>query len=355
MAPISMVTWNLLAPTFATPAKYPWATREHLDWKSRQAKIVSRLAEIDADVICLQEVEVALWVELRRRLTKFGYDGIIQEISRGHPVANAVCVRKSILSIDRAESRSRALLTVLRACDEPGAGQRATRSAAARQLESVPPLPSPLYLANVHLEAGAEKGATRLAQMSSLLRRVELQRAMDVADAQGRKTVLSPDCDTTGAALVIAGDFNSDRSSELHSFLATGTPPGADHTHKRASARRLLLPLRDAYLGTPAPWGPPLRSSYRNGRLLDFVWTSPAVEVLRTMPTCELSGSNRPHQLPSAEHPSDHLPIGALLSWSGEPSGAAVARTGVGSLWQQLYVENVQWPVQRQQPRQRQR
>ena len=47
----------------------------------------------------------------------------------------------------------------------------------------------PLYLANVHLEAGADKGVTRLTQLRSLLRRIELQCAVDAAAGNGRPQV----------------------------------------------------------------------------------------------------------------------------------------------------------------------
>ena len=85
---VSLVSWNLLAPLFATQHKYPWAAREHLDWPVRQAKIVDALADFDADIVCLQEVEVARWDELLRRLGDLGYDGVLQKMSRGHPIAN---------------------------------------------------------------------------------------------------------------------------------------------------------------------------------------------------------------------------------------------------------------------------
>jgi endonuclease/exonuclease/phosphatase family metal-dependent hydrolase len=392
---VSLVTWNMLAPCFAAPSKYPWASRMDLDWASRRAKIVDRLAVIDADVgpsappgddlrvwravpqsrarspdlalpfaVLLQEVEVALWSDLLGQLQRLGYDGLLQvrclsvyfslrgptacdvrvavrlqETSRGHPVANAVCVRRGTVEVVRAESRSRALITVLRAC---GDSRLTSRTAP----PSLPPSPStPLYLANVHLEAGAEKGAQRLAQLRSLLRRIEFQRAIDVADRQGRPQVLSPGDDAGGVStpVVVAGDFNFDRSSELHAYLSTGTPPAADHGRRRQARGHSLLPLSDAYLETPPPWGPALRSSYRNGRLLDFVWTSSAVSVLRTMPVCELAGSSQPHQLPSAAQPSDHLPIGALLTWPGAPPPAvAPSSGGRRPAWQQRFVENVQ-------------
>ena len=336
----SLVTWNILAPSFAHAHKYPWASADQLSWERRQALIVERLAAIDADMICLQEVEVALWDGLHRRLAKLGYEGVLQETSRGHPVANAVLLRRGLLKFDRSESRSRALITVVRAA-------------------KAPPATPPLYLSSVHLEAGAEKSATRFAQILSLLRRIELQRAIDAAAGQGRRS-LSPGSDGAPAALVLAGDFNCDRSADLHSFLLHGALPDgprerqgrpAANMHPKTGPRKRvsktpLLPLQDAYLRTPPPWGPLLRSSYRNGRLLDFVWTSPTVDVLRTMPVCDLAGSSQPHPLPSMDHPSDHLPIGALLSWPGAPD--AVASSGARPAWQQVYVENVQ--RQRQPP-----
>ena len=187
-------------------------------------------------------------------------------------------------------------------------------------------LPRRRCTANLHLEASADKARSGLAQLRSLLRRLELQAASDAAGGGHGQGRMSSDVvvDASNTPIVLAGDHNFDRSSELHTFLSTGEmPAGPDaNGQRRPKTRRgqALLPLRDAYLKTPPPWGPKLRSSYRNGRILDFVWTSDAVDVLRTMPVCELAGSSQPHQLPSNDHPSDHLPVGALLSWPGAPA-----------------------------------
>ena len=321
---VSLVSWNILAPKWASPAKYTWTPPNVLAWDRRQRAIVENLATIDADIICLQEVQVDLWEELNANLGELGYEGILQDTG-SHPVANAVLLRRGVLTLDRCESRSRAFIVVARA----------------------QPQSPPLYIGNVHLEAGAEKGATRYTQLRSLLRRLELQRAVDAAAEQGRPRSLSPGADASGASVVLAGDFNFDRSAELHAFLKDATLPRAGEragrAQKNTAVRKLgrapaLLPLQDAYLAQPPPWGPTLRSSYRNGRLLDFVWTSSSVSVLRTMPVCDLAGSSQPHQLPSQDHPSDHLPIGALLSWPGAPEALSTSRPA----WQQLYVENVQ-------------
>jgi endonuclease/exonuclease/phosphatase family metal-dependent hydrolase len=326
---LSLVSWNILAPTFASPSRYPWAPPDVLSWSSRSPRIVSAIRSIDADVVCLQEVEVALWGDFFGQLSGLGYDGVLQETDGKHPIANAVLFRRGVLRCLRSESRSRVLITVLESVNAEVSGTE------------------PLYVANVHLEAGAEKASQRFCQLKSLLRRLQLQRACDVAQAQGRPRALSPAADIRGAAVVLAGDFNFDRRSALHHLLSTGKLPEdpvlASFGEPAALVRKgsipyshPLLPLTDTYEDCSPPWGPPLRSSYRNGRLLDFIWHSDSVRCLRAMPIATEAGSQQPHRIPSGAHPSDHLPVGALLSWSGAPR----ARTAAPS-WQQMCVESV--------------
>lgn len=323
---VSLLSWNILAPQWATPAKYPWAKAAgDLAWPAREKRIVQQIADADADVVCLQECSVEHWSGLYAALQREGYDGVLQEVKAGHPYTNAVLLKRGQLELVRSESRSRALITVLRACSAPAA--------------------PPLYLANVHLEAGGgkEEAATRLFQVRSLLRRIELQCEADEARADASS---SP----RPVPLVIAGDLNCDRSSGLHELLVSGRlapehPAAASEAAAEAAPPEMagythpLLPLVDAYASTPPPWGPPLRSSQRSGRLLDFIFvSSPAVSVLRTRPVAKEAGSTRPHQLPHRAQPSDHLPIGALLSWEGAP---ASWDGGHRPAWQQLYVQNV--------------
>ena len=267
---ISVLSWNLLSPQFATVSRYPWATAEELAWPRRQKCILQQLADADADVVCLQEVDIICWDGLHAAAARQGYDGVIQTRKDGHPFANAVLLRRSArLEIVRSESRSRALITVLkkkkRAGNEP-----------------------PLYLANVHLESGVRGGqfasdTARFYQIRSLLRRVELQCGRDAA--------------VDGAAFVLCGDFNMDAS--LYELLVNGrAPKWGDFSHP-------LLPLVDAYSSAP------MRSTQRSGKVLDFIFASGAVAVLQTTPVGMTS-----YHMPSAEHPSDHLPIAATLSWA---------------------------------------
>jgi len=103
-----------------------------------------------ADVICLQEVQVDTWKD--DFLTHFEpqYTGIMQKVTKGHPIGCAVLVRNDRFRVLRTESRSRALIVVL----EEVLGNET------------------LYLANVHLEAGMDQDEKRFCQVHSLLKRL---------------------------------------------------------------------------------------------------------------------------------------------------------------------------------------
>ena len=69
---LSLLSWNILAPCYCPAGKYPSASADVLAWPRRQEGIVRRLAEVDADVVCLQEVGVAEWDVLSQRLGEPG-------------------------------------------------------------------------------------------------------------------------------------------------------------------------------------------------------------------------------------------------------------------------------------------
>ena len=294
----SLVTWNLLAPTYATQTKFPWASKQALSWSHRRKLIVQQLAAIDADVVCLQEVEVAQWDELYAQLRGLGYDGVLQETRNDHPVACATLLKRDRLACVRTESRSRAMITVAKTA--PGHD-----SADDAQL---------LYVANVHLEAGPQKEQTRLLQLGSLLKRLRAQAEMEGAvGASASSPAAAP-------PLVIAGDFNCEPRSAAHAMLGVRPGDGAPRSGAAslkgavAAAAASLLPLHDAYASCPPPWGPALRSTFRNGRVLDYIFTSSAVEA-RHPPA-------RPPPTPVASHMSGPPACAAGATHdAGQPDG----------------------------------
>ena len=318
----SLVTWNLLAPTYATQTKFPWASKQALSWSHRRQLIVQQLAAIDADVVCLQEVEVAQWDELYAQLHGLGYDGVLQETRNGHPVACATLFKRDQLVCVRTESRSRAMIAVA----EMAPGHASAGDAGDAQRRQL------LYVANVHLEAGPQKEQQRLLQLGSLLKRLRMQ-----AEADGAAGASAPS-PAAAPPLVIAGDFNCEPHSAAHAMLSArpgdGAPEAASLKGAVAAAAASLLPLHDAYASCPPPWGPALRSTFRNGRVLDYIFTSSAVEVCRAaLPLAPLAPLAPPHRrAPHPRRPPPERPTGlrrrCYVRCRSAPSPAPLARTG---------------------------
>ena len=126
--------------------------------------------------------------------------------------------------------------------------------------------------------------------------------ADDASDACASSPAAAP-------PLVIAGDFNCEPHSAAHAMLSARPGDGALGSGAAslkgavAAAAASLLPLRDAYASCPPPWGPALRSSFRNGRVLDYIFTSSAVEVRRAaLPLTPLALPRRRPPTPVALH-----------------------------------------------------
>jgi mRNA deadenylase 3'-5' endonuclease subunit Ccr4 len=273
---IRLASWNLLAPVYSVPCKYPWCAPEFLEWDYRKSLIVPQLLQFDADILCLQEVQVDTWPDLLDSLP--GYTGILQDVKGGHPVASAVLVRPKF-QVRRVESRSRVLIVVLEDCeqDEPSSS----------------PL---LYLCNVHLEAGMshDDNLIRYHQLKSLFKRLTNQCRLDQQALQE-------------ASIIMAGDFNMLNTNPLHTCLTQGLlqdPQNIEYTFPCTTTK-----LQDAYMWSKHRLG----KTYSKGGVLDYIWTSDHVNIQDTLILHPSAKTTDSQQLPSKEHPSDHLPIGVDL------------------------------------------
>jgi mRNA deadenylase 3'-5' endonuclease subunit Ccr4 len=275
---VRLASWNLLAPAYSVPRKYPWCAPEFLDWDYRKSLIVPQLLQFDADILCLQEVQVDTWPDLLDSLP--GYTGILQDVKGAHPVASAVLVRPKF-QVRRVESRSRALIVVLDHC----------------QGDEQPSSSPPLYLCNVHLEAGIshDNNLIRYHQLKSLFKRLANQCRQD-------KQALED------APIVMAGDFNMLNTNPLHTFLTLGF---LQNPQTKDTLPCTTTKLQDAYMWSDHRLG----KTYSRGGVLDYIWTSDHVNIQDALilhPSAETTGSQK---YPSKEHPSDHLPIGVDLEW----------------------------------------
>ncbi|KAF8060285.1 CCR4 [Scenedesmus sp. PABB004] len=289
---LSVVSYNVLADCFA--AKHgEYVPEEQLDWRAyRWPLLQEQLLSWQADVVCLQEVDVLALPEWLEFAAAAGY-AAVQQDAKGKQAVCLTLYRAAKLQLWWSDARSRTLLAALLFTDSSGASQV-------------------IYVANCHLEGSPRKPAERLAQARSAL--------ASLARHQQSAGLPPSECH-----VVFTGDLNSGRSEAVWRLLSQGwLPAGYCERHLPTTA---VLPegvedatqpylLADAYAQHPLPF---TRKVPALSSCLDWLFVSTTMSVVALLwPLDEGDASDRrlPHSrvgLPNARHPSDHLPIGAKL------------------------------------------
>lgn len=251
---IKVVTWNILAQAYIRPERYQGVDPAALTQGPRQTRMLRILAELDADLLLLQEVEPHAFEAICAALP--GHHGVY-EGKRGKPDGLATLHRPDRLELRRTQPLH------YRASD-PGYDHLALVS----ELEHRGHL---LRVGNTHLRWQPRETPAHLHQ--GLLQLQELLALM------GRDP----------AARLIAGDLNA---------LSSGP------VIKAAQAAGLQLAARSL-----RPWDTALING--NRRKLDYLLHGPQLRA-SPHPLAPLS-KHRP--IPCYDNPSDHLPLRVDFTW----------------------------------------
>lgn len=255
---LRVVSYNILAPSYARPDRYPFTDPGLLAWEARRDRIVQRLLAFDAELLCLQEVESYVFRFLQARLEMAGYTGIYAQKAMNRPDGCATFFRE-----DRLEVRDNAPYFYHDGAGDVDSGHLAliTHLTVDSQRISV---------ANTHVRW--DKGDLRGEDHIGYRQSVELiERCVA----------------TVSDAWIICGDFNA----------------GADSDLVRHIVHHGLV---DAYAANPQPTA----NSERCAKRIDYLFHSPS---LASVPTA-LPEIDDETPLPSETEPSDHLAISAALS-----------------------------------------
>ncbi|KAJ3034155.1 Glucose-repressible alcohol dehydrogenase transcriptional effector [Rhizophlyctis rosea] len=89
-----LLSYNILAPPYATPHKYPHLPEQYLAWPHRLSRILPELAYPSADFICLQEVlQIDYTTHILPYLARCGYAGTFEAKPRPNPLtADGCCI-----------------------------------------------------------------------------------------------------------------------------------------------------------------------------------------------------------------------------------------------------------------------
>ena len=89
-----LASYNVLADSYIKLQWYPHVDPEALRWDKRKFALAERVAQLDADIACLQEVEADAYVWLEHSLSAKGYAGIYAKKACGRPDGCAVFFRQ---------------------------------------------------------------------------------------------------------------------------------------------------------------------------------------------------------------------------------------------------------------------
>ncbi len=88
-----IASYNVLADSYVKSQWYPKVDPENLRWDKRKFALAERVAGLDADIVCLQEVEADAYALLAQRLGAQGYDGIYSKKGCSKPDGCAIFFR----------------------------------------------------------------------------------------------------------------------------------------------------------------------------------------------------------------------------------------------------------------------
>lgn len=94
-------TYNVLASAYIRPSYFPDVAAELLDPERRRRSIARQAARLDADILCMQEVEVETFEAVEQELSASGYVGSLALKGGGKPDGCALFVRSSAFELVR--------------------------------------------------------------------------------------------------------------------------------------------------------------------------------------------------------------------------------------------------------------
>ncbi|MDY7230403.1 endonuclease/exonuclease/phosphatase family protein [Hyalangium rubrum] len=254
---LRIASYNILADAYLKPEWFPHTPADLLRPQGRQEALTQRITGLDADIVCLQEVEPNSFAALQRALEPRGYSGVLALKQQGRPDGCAVFHRMERCLGHRAHYF----------------GDR---------------LEDGRISGNLALVVDFDAGGDRLRVACTHLRWDRPDKPVEQHQGMQQATELLEELvrRDSEALWVVGGDFNAQPGDPLvRAFAAAG--------------------LLDAYAGRHQP------TCNANGRpkTIDFLFHSRALQA-QPVRLLELDAQT---PMPSETEPSDHLPIAARL------------------------------------------
>lgn len=340
-----VLSYNILAPIYATKTIYPYCPMHALQWNYRRNNLLREITDYNSDIICLQEVQCNHFEEFfQPMLSDKGYDGIFKQKTRDvrgmeakkidgcaifykkdrfalmeqyHVEFNEAA--KNMIEQQRQSSQHRyhtkkldkylrrlckgniALVLVLE--EIGGADAQGRRRRGQRRK---------LCVANTHIYWDPEFADVKLWQTWVLCQELS-------------KLVIQRDL-----PLLLCGDFNSEPPSSCYSLLSTQAVNDSSIEEVIHEQKKWMfpaphdmtnqLPLQSAY----SPIGEPKYTNYTGHFVgtLDYMWyTKNHLTCLAVLDVDSEEEVSKETACPNSTYSSDHISLLAEFSWIAQGPG----------------------------------
>ncbi|KAI8374608.1 Endonuclease/exonuclease/phosphatase [Radiomyces spectabilis] len=347
----TVLCYNILCQKYATSQAYGYTPSWALNWDYRQELLIAELQGWNADIFCLQEVEMGRFEDtLQHHFKEEGdYDSIFYPKSRAKTMSEkerrvvdgcATFYRASKFNIIEhylLEYNQKALQRpdFKKTEDIYNRVMNKDNIAILTMLENKQTLERVL-VANSHVHWDPSFADVKLVQVGMLMDEIEkfaMKHLSPPASSPNGRVYASP------AALptVVCGDFNSVPESGVYEFLSKsaveqGHCDFGDHIYGNYTSEGLSHPLslKSAY----SHIGELPFTNYTPGYkgVLDYIWyTNNTLDVLSLLGPIEESYLTRVVGFPNPHFPSDHIPIMTELRFRPSQREAEEADFGFSS------------------------
>mmetsp|Transcript_15098 Transcript_15098/g.39221 ORF Transcript_15098/g.39221 Transcript_15098/m.39221 type:complete len:560 (-) Transcript_15098:386-2065(-) len=343
---ITVCTYNVLADLYALSDTYPYCPAWALAWAYRRRNLLRDMQQLGADVFCLQEVQADHYEQFfEPHMDKLGYSGVYKRKTREFmgqygkmdgcalfyrrdklvPVDGQLhAVEFNTIAVNKYAQQGTDKKRILNRLLKDNVAQVGIFSIVGAGLNGSA---THVCVANTHINANTEFSDVKLWQTQYLL--LEIERIVSEYTGGSLQHAMP---------IVIAGDFNSTPGSSPYTLMQCGyiarenlseeDPAGIlaslplEHhmllrsahttlgTHRNASAQHL-----DANGQPTAQMELPF-SNYTGHFIgtLDYIWyTQDQFELAALLEPADEAEVSKDTALPSAQFPSDHLPLAIEL------------------------------------------
>ncbi|KAJ7130842.1 glucose-repressible alcohol dehydrogenase transcriptional effector [Mycena crocata] len=350
-----VLCYNILCERAATAKMYGYTPAWALAWDYRKARVLQEVTESNADIVCLQEVDMGQYEDFfSRQLADLGYEGVYGAKSRYKTMPDSdrrqVDGCATFFKKDRYQLVENHLIEfnsiAMQRQDFKKTDDMFNRVLGKDHIAVVCLLEDLVtgtrtIVSNTHLHWDAAYSDVKLVQTALLLEEVEKiahgfakypPRPPDTpsaADAEPTEPRPLPPIYTDGTKipLIVCGDYNSMPSSGVYDFLASGSlsathPDFLSHTYGNYTSEGLRhkLGLKSAYTtvgagGVAEEIMPMTNVTPGFHGVIDYVWYSPGNLILNSVVgEIDKLYLEKVVGFPNAHFPSDHIALTANFS-----------------------------------------